>query len=292
MKRLGTSITLRRCCAFFSILWLGFSVAPAAEPVFRDSLRRFVSQRKEGETKSEQPPPGFSNGVEQAIGLEYSVMLHKDGIDEPVDPHRHRFHAGDQIRVRIQPLNDLYIYVFFEDPQGSRRCLLPNDKNSPRLARYDQPVELPSDGSVFEFEAAADQETLTIVATEQPDMELTTLCELVCKKRGDRLTAEERSLQAELKGKNERAVAVIQNRQQRAVIYRGQLSNESMGRVSSDMKQRGAQEAVVEEPPGDKQTSTLVAMFSNSTAPPKLLVTIPLKSKTTSPAAAPRLPRG
>lgn len=292
MKRPSTSFARLRCCAILAVLWLDVHEALSAEPVFRDTLRRYVSQHKEGATKPEQPPPGFPASIEQAIGLEYSVLLHKDGIDEPVDPHRHRFHAGDQIRVRIQPFNDLYIYVFFEDPQKCRRCLLPSDKNSPRLARYDQPVELPSDGSVFEFEAAADQETLTIVATVQPDSELTTLCELVCKKRSDRLTPEERILQGELKLKNERAMSVIHDRQQKAVLYRGRLSNQTLGRVSDDMKQRGAQEAVVEEPPGEKQTSTLVAMFSNSTARPKLIVTIPLKATTASPAEAPRLPRG
>lgn len=284
MKRPGTFAAARSALGCAVVL---FCLAPlhAAEPAVREMLRRYLGQHQESGSKNEEPPPGFSLPVEQAIGLEYAVLLRKEELDEPVDPASYRFHAGNQIRVRIQPLNDLYIYVFFEDEQGSRRCLLPSDKNSPRLARHDQPVELPSDGSVFEFEAAADQQTLTIVATQKPDNDLTTLCDMVCKKREERLTPGERTLQAELKGKNQRALAAIEERQQKAAVFRGRLSVEALTRLSADMKQRGAEDALVEERPRDKQTTTMVALFSRSTAPPKLVVMIPLKASGASAAS-------
>jgi hypothetical protein len=262
----------------------------AAEPAFRDTLRRFISERA-GDTANHESPPGFPSAIQHTIGLEYSVMLHKDGIDQPVDAERHRFHAGDQIRVRIQPLNDLYVYIFFDDQRGCRRCLLPRDKNSPRLARYDQPVELPSDGSVFEFEAAAEQETFTLIATPQPDNDLTSLCDLVCKKRGE-LSPEERALQADLISKNERALTALETRQQKAVFFQGHLSPQSFSRVAADMKQRGAEDALLVEPPGNKQTSTLVLIFSNSTSPPKLVVRISLKANRPSAAKNTDVPRG
>lgn len=290
MKRSGVCVVAARCAPYCAvILWLSPPVH-AAEPAFRETLRRYVDARSD-ETRSTEPPPGFASVVEHSIGLEYSVMLRKDGIDEPVDADHHRFHAGDQIRVRIQPLSELYIYVFFDDQGGCRRCLLPSDKNSPRLAKYDQPVELPSDGSVFEFEAAAEQETFTLIATQKPDEDLAGLCDLVCKKRSDRLSPEERTLQADLASKNQRAMTAIQDRQQKAVFYRGRLSPQSLSRAAADMKQRGADDVVVVEPPGEKQTSTLVMMFSTSTAAPKLVVSIALKA-TRAAAEKPRAPRG
>lgn len=290
MKRQNLRVVAVRCAGYCALVFLGSIELRAAEPAFRDTLRRYVNERA-SDASSHESPPGFPSAIEHSIGLEYSVMLHKDGIDEPVDPDRHRFHAGDQIRVRIQPLNDLYIYVFFDDDRGCRRCLLPRDKNSPRLARYDQPVELPSDGSVFEFEAAAEQETFTLIATQQPDTDLTSLCDLVCKKRGD-LSPEERLLQADLASKNQRALTALQDRQQKAVFFRGLLSPQSLGRAAADMKQRGAEDVLVFEPPGEKQTSTLVIIFSNSTLPPKLVVRISLKANRPAPAEKPRVPRG
>lgn len=270
------------CCA---AIFLCFSVeANAAEPAFREVLRHYVGRHKEaGEQKL---PPGYPVEADQVIGLEYAVLLRTNGLDEPVDPEKHRFLPGDQIRVRIQPLNDLYIYVYFEDDRGCRRCLLPSDKNSPRLAKHDQPVELPTDGSVFEFEAVANEETLVLVASEQPDNELTTLCEAVCKKRDDRLTPEERTAQIELVDRNEKALASIQNRQAMAVAYRGRLSQTALARLSAEMKQRGAADAFLKEPPGEKQPSTLVMLISKSGGPPKLAVTIPLKSAASAPAGS------
>ena len=279
MKRPGMMVAVARsvgCCALVLVCLIE---ASAVEPGFRDALRRYVGQQKNiGDTSGGDTPPGFSTEIERAIGLEYAVMLRKDGNDEAVDPEKHRFHAGDQIRVRIQPLNDLYVYVFFQDGRGCRRCLLPSDKNSPRLAKHDQPVELPSDGSVFEFEAAAEQETLTLIATQRPDDELTTLCDVVCKKRDDLLTPEERSLQTDLRTRNKKALAAIQERLQKAVAYHGRLSGQALSRLSAEMTHRGAQDALIEEPPGDKQTSTLVVMFSKSTTSPTLAVSIPLKA--------------
>lgn len=290
MKSPGVRVIAMRCVAYCALVLFGCAGLRAAEPAFRDTLRRYVNERA-SDASSRESPPGFASAIEHSIGLEYSVMLHKDGIDEPVDPERHRFHAGDQIRVRIQPLNDLYIYVFFDDERGCRHCLLPRDKNSPRLARYDQPVELPSDGSVFEFEAAAEQETFTLIATQQPDHDLTSLCDLVCKKRGE-LSPKERTLQADLTSKNQRALTALEERQQKAVFFRGRLSPQSLSRVAADMKQRGAEDVLVLEPPGEKQTSTLVIIFSNSTVPPKLVVRVPLKANRPSAAENTRAPRG
>lgn len=271
------------CCA--AILLCGLAEARAADPAFREVLRRYVGHHKEA--VEQEPPPGYPAGADRVIALEYAVLLRRDGLDAPVDPAKYRFQQGDQIRVRIQPFSDLYVYVFFEDERGCRRCLLPSDKNSPRLAKHDQPVELPTDGSVFEFEAAAREETLVLVASEQPDSDLTTLCEAVCKKRDEKLTPEERTTQIELKDRNEKALASIQNRQAMAVAFRGRLSSTSLARVSSEMNERGAADAFLEEPPGERQSSTLVMLISKSAVAPRLSVMIPLKAAATTAANVP-----
>lgn len=259
--------------------------AAAVEPPFRDLLRRYVGHLKEAEDLKDRL--GFPAEVSQAIGLEYAVLLRKDGLDEAVDPAKHAFQAGDQIRVRIQPLNDIYVYVFFEDDRGCRRCLLPSDKNSTRLAKHDLPIELPNDGGVFEFEAGAKRETLVLIATERPDANLTTLCEAVCKKRQDRLTPEDRAVQTDLRSKNDKELSLIHERLSKAVAFRGRLSAPALTRLSAEMKQIGAQDALLEEPPLDKQTSTLMVLFSNSGSPVKLAVTIPLRSAAAETAKLP-----
>lgn len=268
------------CCAVMAFC---LSVnARAGEPSYRDVLRRYVVHHKD--TDGADRPPGYPAEANQLIALEYSVLLRKDGLDEPVDPERHQFQQGDQIRVRIQPLSDLYVYVFFEDGRSCRRCLLPSDKNSPRLAKHDQPVELPTDGGVFEFDAASQQERLVLIASERPDGGLSTLCEAVCKKRDDRLTPQERALQTDLRARNDKALLSIRNHQAMAVAYHGRLSAKALSRASGEMKQRGATELLLEESLVDKQTTTLVMLISKSASPPQLAVTIPLKSAL--PAAA------
>jgi hypothetical protein len=267
------------CCAV--IVFLPASARSGesgrSEPSFREVLRRFIGHRKVFE-----PPSGYPTGANHSIALEYAVELRKNGSDEAVDPERHQFTPGDQIRVRIQSFDDVYVYVFFEDEQGWRHCLLPSAKNVPRLVKHDQPIELPTDGSVFEFESGYKGETLVLVATKDLDGDLATLCEAVCKKRSLTLTPEERSIQNELRDRNDKALLAIQSRQSMAVAYHGPISSESLSRVTAEMQERGAADALFVEPPGDDEASTLALFVSKSEVCPSLAVCIPLKS-----AAAP-----
>lgn len=252
------------------------ATAQGAEPTLREILRRYVSHRTEA--VEHEPPPGYPGDASHIIALEYAVQLRRDGLDEPVDPAKYRFHIGDQIRVRIQPFSDLYVYVFFEDEQGCRHCLLPTDKNSPRLAKSDQPIELPTDGTVFEFEAGSKGETLVLVASNVIDADLSTLCDAVCKKRDAILTPDERSTQLELRQRNDKAISSIRSRQSMAVAFRGQLSTQALTRVSAEMEERNAVDATILEPPGKDQPSTLAMFISKSESPPRLAVSIPLQS--------------
>lgn len=281
MKRL-VAVAVCGCAA---VMLFGLAEAREVEPSFRELLRRYVGHRKDADELA--APRGFPKDTAHAIALEYAVQLRHDGIDEAVDPNGHQFRPGDQIRVRIQPYSDLYVYVFFEDEHGCRRCLLPSDKNSPRLAKHDQPIELPTDGTVFEFDAGSKGETLVIVASKEPDGELTTLCEAVCKKRDATLTTQERTVQAGLRQRNEKILSAIERRQSQAVAFRGILSSGSLEQVASEMDERRIDDALLYEPAGMAQTSTLVMLISRLTTAPKLAVRIPLRSSDSSVAAAP-----
>lgn len=260
------------CCAL-----LAASVLPGAEPAnspYRETVRHYVFHR--GEPSADRQPDLFPLDDERIVALEYTVLLRKDGNDEPVDAATHRFKRGEQIRVRIQSLQDLFLYVFFEDEAGCRHCLLPSDKNLPRLVKHDQPVELPTDGSVFEFEAAAKPGSLVLIATDEVDPELTTLCDAVCKKRETTLTPDERSVQTQLRQRNEKALATIKKVQAMALAYRGRLSAKVLDRLAAQVMESGADDVLVEEPAGESETSNLVMLISKAASHHKLAVTIPL----------------
>ncbi|HWB09077.1 MAG TPA: DUF4384 domain-containing protein [Pirellulales bacterium] len=272
------------CAVTALALW---GQARGAEPTFRQVLHRYLGHRKDVSEQKLQPPSGYPTDASHSIALEYAVELRHGGSDEAVDPEQHQFVPGDQIRVRIEPFDDLYVYVFFEDEEGRRQCLLPRDKSLPRLVKHDQPIELPTDGTVFEFERGCKGETLVLVATKELDGNLATLCEAVYKKRGASLTPEERTAQNELRQRNDKALASIQTRQSMAVAYRGRISAESLARVTAEMEERGVGDALLVEPPGDDRPSTLALFVSKSEVAPRLAIRIPLRSADVAPAGMP-----
>lgn len=253
------------------------SAAEPAQPPYRETVRHYVFHRGEPAASPRQPDlyPLDDEGI---VALEYTVLLRKDGQDEPIDAETYRFKQGDQIRVRIQSMQDLFLYVFFEDEAGSRRCLLPSDKNLQRQVKHNQPVELPTDGSVFEFEAAAKPGSLVLIASDEADPELTTLCDAVCKKREALLTPEERSVQTQLRQRNEKALSAIKAMQAMALAYRGRLSAKVLDRLAAQVMQSGADHVLVEEPAGENETSNLVMLISKSGSHHRLAVTIPLNT--------------
>jgi hypothetical protein len=277
-------MTVSCCCAVTVLAFWGQTWG--AEPTFREVLRRYMAHGKEV-SEQRAPPAGYPTDASRSIALEYAVELRRGGSDEAVDPDQHEFVPGDQIRVRIQSFDDVYVYVFFEDEQGQRCCLLPSDKNLPRLVKHDQTLELPTDGTVFEFESGCNRETLVLVATKEFDTDLATLCEAVCKKRGAALTQSEQTAQVELRERNDRALAAIQNRQSRAVAYRGLISAEALSRVTAEMEEQGLADALLVEPPGDDQPSTLALFVSKSEVAPRLAIRIPLRSADAVPASMP-----
>jgi len=251
------------------------ATAKADEPTVRDLVRKFVKQQELAKADNPEALPGE---LRKVIALEYTVLLKKADEEVPVDPHATSFQLGDRIRVQIQPLSDLYIYIFHEGASGNRSCLLPSEEETPPLAKRDQVLRLPNDGGYFEFEPPAGDERLIVVATETP-VDVKVLTTLVFKAPDEKLTPEEEAIQQKLKGRVHKTLKSIREQVSQGTKFRGLFSDELLNEVGDELKGTTTTRAVLEEPPHGKQAST----FTMSVSPDKegateLFVSIPLKS--------------
>jgi hypothetical protein len=253
------------------------SAARADQPTFRDLVRKYVANQTAG-VKPEKIP-GLPADLQKVVALEYTVLWRHDGMDEAIDANSHQFVIGDQIRVRIKPLSELYIYIFHEGASGERVCLLPTDQEKPPLAKPGQTLDLPTDGSVFEFSPPAGEEKLIVVATEEPSDDLAALSHVVFKKPEDQLTPAEKELADKLKARSQKTLKSIRDRQAQGTRYRGLFTDDAVGQVSKEAGEKHTTRAVLEEPPSGKQSSTFaMSAAQNGEMPIELYVTIPLKS--------------
>lgn len=259
------------------ILFSGALLCPAAqaeEPTVRDLVRKHIQQQEQSKAGGEEE--ALPGDLRKVIALEYTVLLRKGATEEAVDPHAYNFQLGDRIRVQIEPLSNLFIYIFHEGTSGKRNCLLPVEEETPPLAKREQTLRLPHDG-YFEFEPPAGEERLIVVATEAP-VETKVLTALVFKKPGEKLSSEEEAIQQKLKGRVHKTLKSIRE-QASGTKFRGMFSDALLSKVGEQLKDEGSTRALLEEPPHGKQKST----FAMSVSPDKegaseLFVSIPLKS--------------
>lgn len=246
----------------------------ADQSAVRDLVRKYIQQQEQPEAEGGQD--ALPGDLRKVMALEYTVLLAKGTTEEAVDPHAYNFQLGDRVRVQIEPLSNVFIYIFHEGTSGKRSCLLPADDETPPLAKRGETLKLPNDG-YFEFEPPAGEERMIVVATEAP-VEKTVLSTLVFKRPGEKLSPEEEELQPKLKGQIPKTLKSIRE-QTSGTRFRGMFSNELLSEVGEKLKDEGTTRAVLEEPPHGKQRST----FTMSVSPDKegaseLFVSIPLKS--------------
>ena len=276
MRERSLPIAASALLAMLGLLWAAAAPGVAAEQsTFRDLVRKYA---KSGDGKTLGKMIGFSKEVQHVVALEYTVLTKTDGKEEAVDAAKHQFHLGDQIRVRIQPVGDTYIYIFHEGASGKRTCLLPTEQEKPPFVKAGQTIELPSDGT-FEFTAPPGDEQLLVVATEKPTSDLASLANVVFNKPDSELTPAEKALKKTLKATVQKTLKSIRDRQAETTTYRGLLSEDAMREFTNGVRQRGVAESVLEEPPVGNQKSTF-AMIASVTpgSQPHLFVNIPLKS--------------
>lgn len=243
---------------------------------FRDLVRKY---NKDTDSKVLADQIGFSKEVEHLVALEYMVLLRSDGKETPVtDAKAHQFKLGDQIRVRLQPLNDTYIYIFHEGASGNRVCLLPTEEEKPPFVKAGSQIVLPDDG-YFEFSAPPGSEQLLVVATEKPVSDLAGLANVVFNKPDDQLTPEEKEIKKNIRAKVHERLKSIRDQQAQATTYRGLLNDQGMQNLSREVKKSGASETVIEEPGNAKSPSSLALVAStDKDAKPALFLTISLRS--------------
>jgi hypothetical protein len=212
----------------------------------------------------------------EAVALEYTVILVKDGQERPIDPVGHQFDIGDRILVRIQPKDDMYIYIFTEGPQGDKSCLLPASEDKPPLVKQGKFIELPDDG-FFRFDEPAGEEKLIVVATRQESKDLAALANVVFRKPQELLTDQEKKEQKNRIDQVEKSLQSSNKVKVAGAKRRGILSQDAVDEFNAEVqvKKRGT----IEEPPHGKETSTFaMAVADRSAGAPELLIDIPLKS--------------
>lgn len=251
--------------------------AMAEEPsTLRDLVRRYA---KEGNGQTLAKQIGFSKQVEHVVALEYAVLLRANGKETPVaDPKTHQFGVGDQIRVRIAPVSDAYLYILHEGASGKRVCLLPTSEERAPFVKGGSSMVLPEDG-YFEFAAPPGSEQLLVVATDKPVSDLAGLANVVFNKPDDQLTPAEKEVKKSIKAKVEQRLKSILQRQADTTTYRGLTTQEAMRAFAKGVQQNGTTETVIEEPAHGANKSTFAMVASTkSDARPALCITIPLRS--------------
>jgi hypothetical protein len=264
-------IALSACLVPLALL----EAASAAEPTPRDIVRKYI---KEGDGKGLGQLIGFTKEVEHVVALDYAVLVRTDGEEKEVDPNEHQFEIGDQIRVRIQPVKDAYIYIFYHGASGEKKCLLPEvgrGEVAP-LVKGGAEVRLPEDGHL-ELVAPPGRDELIVAATEAPVSDLAGLANVVFKKPDEELTPEEKEIKKGLIASVNKALESIRARQ--GSKYRGLLTEDAMEEYSCKVRQTGKTRALLEEPPHEGSGSTFVMAASTVRGDrPNLLVTISLTS--------------
>ena len=167
--RVGRSLVLS-CTA----LALSAVSSVAAEPTFRELVREYVKAQETG--KPMEVPEVLPADTQKVMMLEYEILLTsaKGNEETVINPQKHKFQIGDQIRVRIKPAMDMFVYIIYEGIDGKRKPLLPRgDDERPPQVKQGVTIELPDDGSVFTFREPAGREKLIVVATDKPVADLT-----------------------------------------------------------------------------------------------------------------------
>jgi hypothetical protein len=279
--RTATTIGLLAALTWTAAGQGGFAQQRRTRDLLRTYIKKIDQQAQQKQLASAVGLPDVGGGV---VALEYAVLLEKDGEQIPIpNPDEYEFHVGDQIRVRIQPLVDVYIYIFHEGASGQQVCLLPQKQEKSPLAKAGQPLVLPLDDSVFEFSEPTGKEKLIVVAAENPNQDLALLSNVVFKKDDSELTAEERQVKERLSGTFQKVLKSVSDKARKTAKHRGLISDQTMAKFAAN---KSKTRAVVEEPAtAANPTAFAMAANSRSAGKPELFLSIPLNSVPVRPAS-------
>lgn len=123
------------------------------------------------------------------MGLDFTIVhVDDNGNRKLVDtaPEEYPFKVGDSFLVKIKAQDDLFVYVFSEGPEGTRRRLLPEQADQPLRVRKGDEVALP-DGDLFKFQHPAGEEKLLVVALREHNQNLVLVEEAAFKQDAKKL---------------------------------------------------------------------------------------------------------
>lgn len=212
------------------------------------------------------------------VALQYEIVLLEDGKEKPIlNPDEHVFSLGDQILVRIEPVEDVYIYIFQEGTSGHRSCLLPQDDETAPMAKKGETITLPDDGTAIEFGLPVGKEKLIVAATVEPSKDLAALANAVFKKDAELLTGRELEERKRLRAKNAQVLESIGKQMAAGVTYRGLLADDKTKDFVEKARERGVG-SVVSPPSGDETSTFAMSVRGEGKGPASLVLTIPLNS--------------
>jgi hypothetical protein len=247
------------------------------EVKFRDLVRKYT-KTKTPAAAQEIAQKLQTEQITGVVALEYKVLLVGDGGKETViDTTDHEFSVGDQIRVQIEPLQDVYIYIFHEGASGEQVCLLPDETESIPVAEAGKAINLPDNGH-FEFQNPPGEEKLIVVATEKPATNLNALQKVVFKKPDEELSPEEKKIKEQLKAQVKKTLQSMQSKQLKNIRFRGLLSDKALAKLGAQKKKNTSQATLEEPPTKDKDASFAMSASLEKDREPQLYVNIPLKS--------------
>lgn len=109
-------------------------------------------------------------GWSSATSINYKVVLLKtDGSKDYVDTSAYTFRFDEQFLLEVEGDSDMYIYVFYEGPDGQRTLLVPDlrlSEEPPMVAKGKKTV-IPDDGTYFQFVPPAATEKLLVYALQE-----------------------------------------------------------------------------------------------------------------------------
>jgi hypothetical protein len=196
------------------------------------------------------------HGSHPALGLRYT-MLKKTG-DEAVEVDAEAvFHAGDRIRIAVEPNDEGYLYVVNQGSSGTWKLLFPSpeikngDNHVQKRVRYEIPA-----GYTFTFDEQTGAEKLFIVLSRQPEPDLENLIY---------------SLGHEVKDKDKAAD------KPKVMMASAAFSDDVIGRLRTAYARDLIVEKVDDEQPGPKREKAVYAVNPSGSADSRVVADVTLK---------------
>ena len=102
-----------------------------------------------------------------ALALRWSI-IQVEGPDSQYEVMARTFTTGDQVRIRVQPNQKGYLYVFARNSSGTWKALLPGSGGTSNALNEGEDFVFPGGSKAIEFKGAKGEERLFVMFARQP----------------------------------------------------------------------------------------------------------------------------